>query len=421
MKAKTYYQRILTFFFFSLSLIRVVAQENVATKEYNNEQYKFSILVPESWKFNDHMDGADKLYDFLSPDENIFIQVRSFNVGAGLDMDILTKVFKENYIPAGSTTHNLIDKISANGISGKQGNYLGKFNGNDIAISVFYAIENSQGYTLMIIVPLEMAEQYTDIVSAIGKSFIIPGYSRKGSEVKPGGLAGLLEKNKNQSNNASEIEANDGITLSNIRIGDQLQGKTNLLNKTTVFQPDTENIYVVYDWSGKAANQEMKISWYFDDSNYKIDESSYSLPINLNMGSSNGTISRPYEGWPVGNYHVEFSISGQVLKEVYFKVQDANMQESTNDIEGKYTFVSRSDGPSRTNYHFIEIFSNGTYLEKYNPKNSGNYEGGHQGTWQLNGTQLTFTHEDGNIKDFYTVRQNELERKANDVVFIFRK
>jgi len=165
----------------------------------------------------------------------------------------------------------------------------------------------------------------------------------------------------------------------------------------------------------------MKISWYFDDSNYKIDESSYSLPINLNMGSSNGTISKPYAGWPVGNYHVEFSISGQVLKEVYFKVQDANMQESTNDIEGKYTFVSRSDGPSRTNYHFIEIFSNGTYLEKYNPKNSGNYEGGHQGTWQLNGTQLTFTHEDGNIKDFYTVRQNELERKANDVVFIFRK
>ncbi len=91
------------------------------------------------------------------------------------------------------------------------------------------------------------------------------------------------------------------------------------------------------------------------------------------------------------------------------------------DISGRYTFISRSDGPSRTNYHYITINSNGTYIEKYNPKNSGAYEGGHEGTWTLNGNKLTFQHKFGSTKDYYTINGNELKRESGGITFLFRK
>ncbi len=92
------------------------------------------------------------------------------------------------------------------------------------------------------------------------------------------------------------------------------------------------------------------------------------------------------------------------------------------DISGRYTFISRSDGPSRTNYHYIDIRSNGTYSEKYQPKNSGNYEGGHDGTWSLNGNQLRLTHQGGSYSDSYVVSGNELKRTIDSgIVITFRK
>ncbi len=83
------------------------------------------------------------------------------------------------------------------------------------------------------------------------------------------------------------------------------------------------------------------------------------------------------------------------------------------DITGRYNFISRSDGKSMVNYHYIQINSNGTYSEKYNPKNSGSYVGGTDGSWKVNGNQLILTHQ-GGLSDTYTIDGNKLIRVSDD-------
>jgi len=94
----------------------------------------------------------------------------------------------------------------------------------------------------------------------------------------------------------------------------------------------------------------------------------------------------------------------------------------TADISGRYLFIKRSDGQSLVNYHYIDVNQNGTYSEKYQPKNSGNYVGGTDGTWKLTGDQLVLTHQYGGLSDTYTLRGIELIRVSDDgTVFTFRK
>lgn len=91
-------------------------------------------------------------------------------------------------------------------------------------------------------------------------------------------------------------------------------------------------------------------------------------------------------------------------------------------IVGKYNFASRSDGKVLTNYHYIVIHANGTYEEKYEPKNSPGYQGGNNGNWKKNGNKLSLNHQGGNIADSYTIVGNELHRlTSSGIKFIFRK
>ena len=93
-----------------------------------------------------------------------------------------------------------------------------------------------------------------------------------------------------------------------------------------------------------------------------------------------------------------------------------------DDVVGQYNFTHRSDGKNMTNYHYIYLNENGTYDEKYQPKNSGNYVGGHEGKWKLNGDILTLHLNNCNVVDTYKVKNNFLSRKTDKgLVFTFKK
>lgn len=305
---------------------------NISAKQYQDRKYKFTIDVLDTWSFNNYMDGTDMIYDFLSPDQNVSIQIRSFKADAGLSLNLLTQVFEENYLPSGSVKQDLLSKPSSNGIPGMQGSYISTYNGIEIGISVFYAIQNGQGYTLMVALPTSMFQQKYEVVSSILKTFIIPGYDIK-TESKPssGGLGGIANQvggnNSSESVTTNEIASFSAVKLKNVRMGNQLSGKTNLLNVTNTFNPNTETLYIVYDWESEGANtHEMKIAWIFDQNNYTIDEYVYNFPDFETQGSSNALLSKPYEGWPVGDYHIAFSIGGEIVFEQAFVVSEDNQQ-----------------------------------------------------------------------------------------------
>ena len=73
------------------------------------------------------------------------------------------------------------------------------------------------------------------------------------------------------------------------------------------------------------------------------------------------------------------------------------------------------------NYHYIFIRDDGFFDEKYQPKNSGSYVGGGQGTWKRSGNTLNLRYDDG-INQQLTIKGDELIRKSSaGTVFTFKK
>lgn len=55
----------------------------------SDNEMKFKILVPNNYKQNRLRDGSDKIYAFVSPDENVAIRVRSMRATEQFTSEIL--------------------------------------------------------------------------------------------------------------------------------------------------------------------------------------------------------------------------------------------------------------------------------------------------------------------------------------------
>ncbi len=175
-------------------------------KWLTDNQYKFKINVPENWSNSSYMDGTDKVYDFYSPDENAAIQLRTFEATAGVTLDILTQVYEQNMLPAGTQKLSFNDHTSANGIPGKQGVYQMQYKGNQVNLAAFYTIQNSKGYVLTAIIPSSMLAQKGEEVKRITRSFQILGFR---GEAKKNTIAS--EKNTSSASDASKTSGTNDI------------------------------------------------------------------------------------------------------------------------------------------------------------------------------------------------------------------
>jgi len=293
-----------------IALVFIVGITQLSAKWYIDRQFKCRINVPDSWSSNSFMDGTDKVYDFYSPDNNIAIQLRAFSAGNQVTTDLLVQIYEEQMLPAETKKSGLFDKVSKNGIPGKQGIYTSKYNGIDVAMSAFYAVQNDYGYVLLVIVPTNMMEQKTPEVKKVTKTFMVDGFSAPNT----------------QAHSPKKIK------------------------------PEPSRSKGLAGLSGLAGN--------------------------TNASSSGG-----------------------------------------GDVVGTYEFHGRSDGKVLVNYHYLYIRKDGTYTEKYQPKNSGNYVSEKDGTWSKSGNQLTLTHS-GGINDRYQIESNSqiLKRTSSQgTTFTFGK
>jgi hypothetical protein len=369
------------------------------------------------------MDGTDKVFDYYSPQQTAAIQLRVFDATAELTTNLLAVVYEETMLPQETQKMGLTDHTTVNGIPGKQGLYIVNYNGNEVNIANFYTVQNNKGYVLSAIIPTVAIEQSGAEVKGITHSFIIDGFEPAAKVEKqnkrPGGTGGIGGLGGSTTSTAFQIKT---ITLT-----DQLDANNNAMNPTTNFNPLTPEINAVIDYSG-GTTDDLIVSWIYKEYDQLITSDRYNF-TDQRGGIGVVSLSKPNNNWPEGSYAVEFKMNGTVLNTIDFvvnrKVPDrGGLSTTTVDgggIAGKYTFVGRSDGKVLVNYHYIIVNANGTYSEKYNPKDSGDYVGGTDGTWILNGDQLTMIHPGGTVKDYYKVSGNELTRDASGVVFTFRK
>lgn len=99
-----------------------------------------------------------------------------------------------------------------------------------------------------------------------------------------------------------------------------------------------------------------------------------------------------------------------------------NKGNTNESVVGKYNFVSRSDGKDLLIYWYIDIRADGTYKDEHQLRSQGNYVGGNEGTWKIDGNTLTLKHRSGTVTDTYTWQNNELTRVSDSgIKFLFRK
>lgn len=387
-----------------------------------DHQYKFSIDVPMQWSKSSKMDGTDKVYDFYSPDEMAAVQLRTLKAVPGLSLELLIQAFEQNYLPAGYHKESLQDKISENGIPGKQGIYNAAYNGNKLGLSSFYTIQNGYAYVLTAYIAMPSLEKWGNEVKKITKSFVIDGFQKN----QPQRLA--------HSNHHNQIthSKQPPFMIENVLLSDQVDQYNKAINPKSNFSTSTPEIFAAMTYSG-GMNAEFTIKWIYKDWNREISKTTYT--INDQNGTTALSLTKPNTGWPAGNYAVQIEKDGRTLRSIPFFVKKSgpiisqqssglssiSVSGNTGSIIGKYNFISRSDGKKLVNYHYIEIRKDGAYSERYQPKHSPNYSGGQDGTWKLIGNTLTLT-QNGGVSDSYQVNGDILIRTSSDgTQFTFRK
>lgn len=110
------------------------------------------------------------------------------------------------------------------------------------------------------------------------------------------------------------------------------------------------------------------------------------------------------------------------LSQKLSKMGSQNSTSNSGSVVGKYNFVSRSDGKDLLIYWYIDIKADGTYKDEHQLRSQGNYIGGNEGTWKIDGNTLTLKHRSSTVTDTYTWHKNELSRESSGgIKFLFRK
>lgn len=374
-----------------------------------DKAYDFKVNVPSSWSKNSYMDGTDKVYDFYSPDENAAVQIRAFEAPQGLTLDLLVNVYEQQMLPAGATKDGTKSHVSKNGIPGKQGTYRFNYNGTQVGMGVFYAIQNGKGYVISAMIPTNMLQQKSKEVKSITESFALLSSSGSGGG---GSLSGLTGGTTSSGSN--------NFRVTKITLCDQLDQNNRAVASKTEFGTKTPEIHAVVEYQGYTSNT-ITVVWIYENSGdrHVITEDNYTFSKGQG-GVGVVSLSKPNNDWPVGEYWVEFKEGPQVFKELRFFVKQgasglSGLTGSTGkgELAGKYSLINSQLQNRDLNYYYIFIRNDGFFDEKYQPKNSGNYVGGGKGTWRRSGNNLILEFDHGSSHN-YSIQGNKLVRKSSD-------
>ena len=284
----------------------------------HDSKYGFKINIPSNWNKKSYTDGTDKVYDYMSADENLAIQLRAFEAGAGFTTELLAQVYEESMMPEGTQKLSLDNYTTANGISCKRGAYLLNYNGTEIGLSALYIVEDNKGYVITALIPTNMVKQRGEELKQITKSFSIDGFvaPKHTEKAKPSGLGGLT----------GSVTSNS-FKINSIKLCEKVDANNNAVNPTNTFNTQTSEILAVVTYTG-GTQKDMVVTWIFNNRNRTISSDIFNF-TDKKGGIGIISITKPNAGWPVGRYSVKFEMNGKVLRELSFTV---NEQSTNNNI-----------------------------------------------------------------------------------------
>mgnify|MGYP002639142453 CR=1 FL=1 len=297
-----------------MSLILLLSS-NLFAQWQTNTEYGTKINVPSNWTKNSYMDGTDKVYDYMSPDENAAVQLRVFEANPSFTTALLAQVYEESMLPAGTKKLSLNEYTTVNGIPSKKGVYLLDYNGNEVGLSAIYIVQNNKGYVLTALIPSSMIQQKGEELKRVTNSFSIDGFQASSNTVeqdkKPSGLGGLMG---GTSSSSSSFKITDVI------LSDRVDANNNAINPSNSFDTRTSEIFAVIKYQG-GTSKDLFVSWIYKNWNRTISRDAYNFTANKG-GIGVASITKPTNDWPAGNYLVELEMEGTVIKELPFTIEE---------------------------------------------------------------------------------------------------
>ncbi len=265
----------------------------INAETYKDSKYKFQITPPDLWKTKVYLDGPDRLFDIMSPDENVLVRVRAVQLNDPLPIDLIRQVYEKNYLKGSSLYKQDIAEI--NGISGNSFSYRWKYNGHDINVVAWISVLPKMAYIISRIIP----DQVLSVRMADAEN-VIQTFKTSLQEIKPA------------KNNAKPV------------LSDTIAAQPKPLRKISInpgksiFEPG-QNIMVTFSGLPAKGQDWLAIS----DINHKSDE--YFDLVMLEGKPKSGTHSfsglpegnyeiRVYTNWPDGGYHIAAKIPIKVAK-----------------------------------------------------------------------------------------------------------
>jgi len=396
-----------------------------------DNQYGMKINVPGDWSKKSYQDGTDQVYEYYSPEGNTAITLRAFSAEPALTMDLLVQVFEQAMMPSGTERQLLENHVSYNGIPGKQAVYRVSDNGVLVSIVCFYAIQNGNAYIVTGIIPNQLLEQKSEELKKITQSFQINGFERKEETQR----AKVLPKIPKQETGARPATSSNNTTAGNGQEGRRVYIKSHQRLDFKTLKVGAKGDIWALSKCGPSPEFEGKIQL----TNYSdfASATQYNLQALQNMNFydrttvpqnkvcfvllNDGSLAK-MKVVQMDEYPADCSYFATLEIEYPIGSSSGTSNASSGSVAGRYNFVSRSDGKVLTNYHYIIINNNGTYEEKYEPKNSPGYQGGNAGNWESSQGILYLRHSGGGVTDSYTIKGNELHRTTSSgLTFIFRK
>lgn len=263
-----------------------------------DDGFGFKINVPSDWTRETKTEGTDKIYDFVHPSNNIFLEVRAFKADASVTADAIAQYFESQYLP--SANRIAFENYTLNNTPGKFAGYTMTVNGLDVAIGSFYAVKNGFGYVLWTMIETRLYNQYSGIGDDVLNTFTT----------------------FSASNTARRAVVPPSFKITNMKLGKSLTSNYDILaqDETKEFLSSQEKIYVIWDWEGKAVGKVMTVKWYYNGQEIRDASKSYTLPAD-NQGYGYANIIKPSGGFKVGHYYVQIDFQGQKQRRIDFDVK----------------------------------------------------------------------------------------------------
>lgn len=131
-------------------------------------------------------------------------------------------------------------------------------------------------------------------------------------------------KNETRSVNATtdvNIDSDAKGLIEDVNTATSVNANYQAVSPTTTFDPSAESIYVTIQTKNFTEAHQVKVEWYYVDSDTFIDDGSYAAQTGINNVAFH--LEQPASGsWPEGNYQVKIYVDGKLAQIARFTVKE---------------------------------------------------------------------------------------------------